>query len=366
MTEPGVGGGRPPAGWYVDQQGNYRWWDGTRWTEHVAPGPGLAAPAPGGFAAPAGSSWPTSAGSPAVADPFASADPFAAAGPGEPSSRRSAATVVGIVAGAAALLLVGVGAVVLLVRSGGGSSTASTSTSPAASAASSSSPSAASSSPSGSSPSASPVPAVTSSTQGVEVYGDDFASSGSGWTTEKLPSGTTFAYGKDGYVVVAKGELHHYAYAPYEKEIRAISISTTVRTDKAHPGKSGAGVGCDATNGTDGLYYEFFVVPGEGWAIEQGTGLIGGKTKSVLVKTGPTKVRPGDTMTVTGACTPQADGRTTVLTMFVDGERVASVTSTTPMPARTTGWLADLVVTSYGSTASTVVVRDFVVRDTAA
>ena len=25
----------PPAGWYPDERGAMRWWDGARWTEHV-------------------------------------------------------------------------------------------------------------------------------------------------------------------------------------------------------------------------------------------------------------------------------------------------------------------------------------------
>jgi hypothetical protein len=36
--EPQAQNGSPPAGWYADPQnaGAQRWWDGTRWTEHVA------------------------------------------------------------------------------------------------------------------------------------------------------------------------------------------------------------------------------------------------------------------------------------------------------------------------------------------
>ncbi|MFT4210562.1 MAG: DUF2510 domain-containing protein, partial [Microbacterium sp.] len=34
-----------PAGWYDDGQGQTRYWDGTAWTEHVAP-PASQPPAP--------------------------------------------------------------------------------------------------------------------------------------------------------------------------------------------------------------------------------------------------------------------------------------------------------------------------------
>jgi uncharacterized Tic20 family protein len=34
------GGGAAPPGWYPDPTGAVRWWDGTRWSDHVAPAPG--------------------------------------------------------------------------------------------------------------------------------------------------------------------------------------------------------------------------------------------------------------------------------------------------------------------------------------
>lgn len=43
----------PPPGWYADGQGNMRWWDGSRWTEHVQQG--------GSSSSPTGSGIPPSA-----------------------------------------------------------------------------------------------------------------------------------------------------------------------------------------------------------------------------------------------------------------------------------------------------------------
>ena len=48
MTSP-YGTGSTPAGWYPDPSGSgqQRYWDGTQWTEHYAPGAGYAQPVPG-------------------------------------------------------------------------------------------------------------------------------------------------------------------------------------------------------------------------------------------------------------------------------------------------------------------------------
>jgi Protein of unknown function (DUF2510) len=40
MTDPS----KTPAGWYDDGSGNLRYWDGTAWTEHTAPGTGATQP----------------------------------------------------------------------------------------------------------------------------------------------------------------------------------------------------------------------------------------------------------------------------------------------------------------------------------
>ncbi|QYJ02971.1 DUF2510 domain-containing protein [Nocardioides panacisoli] len=37
----------PAPGWYVDGDGNQRWWDGTGWTERTLPPPGAGPTEPG-------------------------------------------------------------------------------------------------------------------------------------------------------------------------------------------------------------------------------------------------------------------------------------------------------------------------------
>jgi Protein of unknown function (DUF2510) len=51
MSTPGS---QPPPGWYADPAGGggWRWWDGTRWTEHLAPASPPAPPGPGSPAPP--------------------------------------------------------------------------------------------------------------------------------------------------------------------------------------------------------------------------------------------------------------------------------------------------------------------------
>jgi hypothetical protein len=65
--------------------------------------------------------------------------------------------------------------------------------------------------------------------RGAVVFSDDFSDPGSGWPTEPLASGTTFNYEKAGYVVVAKGDLVHFAGSPYDRPLRQLGMSVQRR-----------------------------------------------------------------------------------------------------------------------------------------
>ena len=83
-----------PPGWSDDGHGGTRWWDGTRWTEHVAP-PATVEPVP-----PDAGSSPYWGGEPAADQP----DPVVSVPPGE--TPKSRPWIVWVVFGAIALGLV--------------------------------------------------------------------------------------------------------------------------------------------------------------------------------------------------------------------------------------------------------------------
>jgi hypothetical protein len=109
------------------------------------------------------------------------------------------------------------------------------------------------------------VKPVTSASQGTVVFRDEFTNQSSGWSKRALPSGTTFGYVGGRYVVVAKGTLHHYAYAPYGDPVAQISVTADYVTSAAKAGGSGVGVSCDQGSGKAALLYEFMVYPGRQW-----------------------------------------------------------------------------------------------------
>ena len=202
---------------------------------------------------------------------------------------------------------------------------------------------------------------VTAPAQGTVVYSDDFTDTGSGWGTLSLPSGTRFAYGSGRYVVVAKGDLHHYSYAPYGDPVAQISVTADYVTTTGTAGRSGVGVSCDQGKGKAALLYEFMVYPGKEWFIEEVRGSIGSDPPTTVLKHGHTSVKHGK-ISVTGACTTSANGSSTVATLFINGAKVGQVTSKRKPPAD--GWLAGIDVASLGTKPQTVAIETVTVRDT--
>lgn len=360
MSIPGAGA--PPPGWYADGTGGTRWWDGQGWTQHVAPTAPVVpqAPAPPAPAAslassyslpPADVSWSTPP--PAGSNVWAPTSSPAAASP----ARRTGLVLALVGAAAGVLVVGGVAAVVATRSSSTPTATASTSAPPT----SGSSPSSPAPSSSSSSPATTGVKPVASARQGSVVYSDTFDNPASGWGKLALPSGTKFGYVDGQYVVVAKGNLHHYSYAPYSDPVPQISVTADYVTVAARAGGSGVGVSCDQGEGKATVLYEFMVYPGKQWFIEEVRGAISADPPTSVLAHGPAAVKPGK-ISVTGVCTTSADGRTTVATLFVNGRKLGQGRSTVKPPAD--GWFAGIDVASVGGKAQTVAVETLTVRDT--
>ena len=198
-------------------------------------------------------------------------------------------------------------------------------------------------------------------TRGKVVFSDGFRDSSSGWTAESLPSGTTFKYTADGYVVVARGTLDHFAGAPYATPVPQIAISVTATQSADAPVGAGYGVSC--WRGTDAteLRYDFKVATAGDWTVDRRDG--GVLTKPLILKQGTSSATLGATpTTVQGMCVTMPDQHGIRLLLFAGTQRIADVTdSATTLPD--TGWQADLMLTSSAIHDSTVTVTHFEVRD---
>lgn len=95
----GDGAPAAPAGWYPVDRGMQRYWDGTIWTEHTAPAPDVAAPAPEAPApwvdgAPAGQTAPNPGYAvppeAAIPQPFSQQPGYASQGYGSPQGYGAA------------------------------------------------------------------------------------------------------------------------------------------------------------------------------------------------------------------------------------------------------------------------------------
>ena len=201
--------------------------------------------------------------------------------------------------------------------------------------------------------------------RGTIVFSDDFSDPTSGWTTAPLPSGTTFAYGVGGYVVTAKGALHHFSFAPYVDPVQQLSQSVSA-TEPATPGASGAGgvgVVCRRGTGSSQLQYEFLVFSDRRWYVERRDGAAEGSVPTVL-KQGSLSAGPGSTpVEVDGMCASETDGRTTRLALFVNGRKVADLANVAST-FLDLGWRGGIDVAS-GANPSTFTVGHFAERDLA-
>lgn len=203
--------------------------------------------------------------------------------------------------------------------------------------------------------------ATVTAQRGTVVFSDDFHNTSSGWSTETLPSGTTFSYAAGGYVVVAKGAVDHFADAPYQAPEQQVAISVTATQSTDAPIGAGYGVSCWRGTGAAELRYDFLVSTGGDWQIDRRDGGI--PTTPQVLKRGKSAVKLGSAaLAVQGMCATFGDLKTTRLILFAGTLKVADVIdTTTAMPDA--GWLADLLVTSEALHASTVTATHFEIRD---
>lgn len=210
---------------------------------------------------------------------------------------------------------------------------------------------------------AGPVVASTelASTSGKTVFSDDFRNPSSGWTTDSLPSGTTFGYAPQGYVVVAKGQLEHFADSPYSTPVAQIAISVTATQSADAPAGAGYGVSCWRGQGTSELRYDFVMTSAGEWTIDRRDG--GLLTTPLTLKRGTSAAKLGVTpLAIEGMCATLADQHTVRLAMFVGTDKIADIIdSADAMPDA--GWQADLTLASSAIHDSTVTVTHFEERD---
>ncbi len=197
------------------------------------------------------------------------------------------------------------------------------------------------------------------------VFSDAFLDPFSGWLNGSLPSGTTFKYQSGHYVAHARGNLHHFANAPYREPLEELAMSVTA-TQSAHaPRGAGFGVLCrrvSAPRASDTSQYEFIVASSGVWFVERHDGPSASKESSILIE-GRSPALPGARpVTVTGVCATEAGTGTTRLQLLVNGQQVADLRDTAaslPGP----GWLASLDVDSRAAAPVDVDASLFTIYD---
>jgi hypothetical protein len=201
--------------------------------------------------------------------------------------------------------------------------------------------------------------------RGTVVFTDDFHDPGSGWTKETLPSGTHFTYGKREYIAVATGDLHHYAYSPFQWPEQQLGTRVTATVSSGGAQLSGFGIGCYRGSGAAQVRYELLVTAAGLWFVERGSGGPSDNGPQSILKQGTSTVIPGTVpLTVEGICATLQGGQKTRLMLFLEGQQVADIIDTAAtLPDR--GWAAELIVLSSASAQSRVVFSNFTERDEA-
>jgi hypothetical protein len=168
-------------------------------------------------------------------------------------------------------------------------------------------------------------------------------------------------YTADGYVVVAKGTLDHFAGAPYQTPVPQIAISVKATQSADAPVGAGYGVSCWRGTSASELRYDFIVTAAGDWAIDRRDG--GVLTKPLILKQGTSSTTLGATpVTVEGMCATMPDQHGVRLLLFAGTQKIADIAdSATTLPD--TGWQADLMLTSSAIHDSTVTVTRFEMRD---
>jgi hypothetical protein len=202
----------------------------------------------------------------------------------------------------------------------------------------------------------------------VVLFTDSFDDPGSGWFTKKLPSGTSFGYAHGSYVVVAKGTLHHYAYAPYDNPADQLRMSMTATQSRGAPAGSGFGLTCVRGLGRAEVSYEFviFKVAGNAarWIVERRVGEATPKISPTPLRIGSSVAVPGPVpMTVGAVCATSSDHKTTRVELYVNGRLLIGLRNrAASLPGA--GWDAGLTVLSNAAATSTVVATSFEARTT--
>ncbi len=191
------------------------------------------------------------------------------------------------------------------------------------------------------------------------VYTDDFHDPNSGWTTTTLPSGTSFSYQSDSYVVSAVGDLHHLASSPYSRPIQQLTMTVSASQVVNGQTRAGFGVSCYRGSGSAALHYEFLVEAGQRWFIERRDGVLSASGSPQVLAEGSSPAVPGTTpITVSGSCLTQSDGHTTHLEVAVNGRTVGQADDVAAALSGS-GWRADLDVASGGTVPCTATVTLF-------